>query len=98
MSLRTYRKLAQNNRLANHRLHEACLRLGPGEFEAPRVSFFPTIKMTLNHILTVDWFYVDAVEGGQLGEKAWGERGAVRRHAGAGRSAARSRRAAAAGG
>lgn len=71
ITLRTYRKLAQNNRLANHRLHEACIRLGPGEFTAPRVSFFPTIKMTLNHILTVDWFYVDALEGGQLGEKAW---------------------------
>jgi len=71
ITLRTYRKLAQNNRLANHRLHEACLRVGPGEFEAPRVSYFPTIKMTLNHILTVDWFYVDALEGGQLGSKAW---------------------------
>lgn len=71
MSLRTYRKLAQNNRLANRRLHEACFKLGPGEFEAPRVSFFPTIKMTLNHILTVDWFYVDALEGGTLGPKAW---------------------------
>lgn len=71
MSLRTYRKLAQNNRLANHRLLEACKRLAPGEFEALRVSFFPTIKMTLNHILTVDWFYVDALEGGTLGPKAW---------------------------
>ena len=73
MSLRTYRKLAQNNRLANHRLLEACKALGPGEFEAPRTSFFPTIKMTLNHILTVDWFYVDALEGGTLGPKAWAD-------------------------
>jgi uncharacterized damage-inducible protein DinB len=68
---RTHRKLAQNNRLANRRLLEACKGLGPGEFEAPRTSFFPTIKMTLNHIITVDWFYVDALEGGTLGVKAW---------------------------
>jgi uncharacterized damage-inducible protein DinB len=71
MSLRTYRKLAQNNRLANHRLHDACKALKPGEFEARRTSFFPSIKATLNHILTVDWFYVDALEGGTLGPKAW---------------------------
>ncbi len=71
MTIRTYRKLAQNNRLANYRLHQACLQLAPGEFEAPRVSFFPTIRMTLNHMLTVDWFYVDALEGGTLGPKAW---------------------------
>ncbi|MBW9117884.1 DinB family protein [Rhizobium cauense] len=68
---RTARKLAYNNALANHRLHEACGRLLPGEFEGVRVSFFPSIKATLNHILTVDWFYVDALEGGTLGPAAW---------------------------
>ncbi len=68
---RTARKLAYNNALANHRLHGACSRLMPGEFEAVRVSFFPSIKATLNHILTVDWFYVDALEGGTLGPSAW---------------------------
>lgn len=71
LALRMLRKLAQNNRLANHRLHAACARLQPGEFEAERVSFFPSIKATLNHILTIDWFYVDALEGGTLGPKAW---------------------------
>ena len=69
--VRHYRKLAQNNRLANLRLHTACALLKPGEFEASRVSFFPSIRATLNHILTVDWFYVDALEGGTLGPKAW---------------------------
>lgn len=68
---RIMRKLAQNNRLANYRLLTACLGLQPGEFEAVRVSFFPTLKMTLNHILTIDWFYVDALEGGTLGPRAW---------------------------
>ena len=69
--VRHYRKLAQNNRLANFRLHAACAQLQPGEFEATRTSFFPSIRATLNHILTIDWFYVDALEGGTLGPKAW---------------------------
>lgn len=71
MTQRTFRKLAQNNRLANLRLLTACTALQPGEFEAARVSFFPSLKATLNHILTIDWFYVDALEGGTLGPKAW---------------------------
>ncbi|MBB4566381.1 DinB family protein [Rhizobium leucaenae] len=69
--IRVFRKLAYNNALANTRLHQACSALQPGEFEAKRVSFFPSIKSTLNHILTVDWFYVDALEGGTLGLKAF---------------------------
>lgn len=68
---RVFRKLSYNNALANHRLLAACASLHPGEFEAKRVSFFPSIKSTLNHIITVDWFYVDALEGGTLGAKAW---------------------------
>jgi uncharacterized damage-inducible protein DinB len=71
MTVRHFRKLAQNNRLANLRLLTACTALQPGEFEAPRTSFFPSIKATLNHTLTIDWFYVDALEGGTLGPKAW---------------------------
>ncbi|SCB28665.1 DinB family protein [Rhizobium multihospitium] len=69
--VRSFRKLAYNNALANVRLYRACTLLQPGEFEAKRVSFFPSIKATLNHILTVDWFYVDALEGGTLGLKAF---------------------------
>ena len=53
---------AFNNAWANHRLLGACARLSAGEFEAPRTGFFPSIKATLNHNLTVDWFYVDALE------------------------------------
>lgn len=68
---RVFRKLARNNTLANLRLHEAVARLQPGEFEAKRTSFFPSIHATLNHILIIDWFYVDALEGGTLGPKAW---------------------------
>jgi uncharacterized damage-inducible protein DinB len=69
--LGTYRTMARNNAWANHRLLAACARLTQDEFEATRTSFFPSIKATLNHILIIDWFYVDALEGGWLGPKAW---------------------------
>jgi uncharacterized damage-inducible protein DinB len=54
--------MAANNAWANHRLLESCGRLSREEFEARRTSFFPSIKATLNHIITVDWYYVDALE------------------------------------
>jgi uncharacterized damage-inducible protein DinB len=69
----TYRAMARNNAWANHRLLATCAGLSQQEFEAERVSFFPSIKATLNHILTIDWFYVDALEGGWLGPKAWAD-------------------------
>ena len=53
---------AYNNAWANHRLLKACAQLTEAEFQATRVSFFPTIQSTLNHILTCDWFYLDALE------------------------------------
>lgn len=71
--VRGFRKLAYNNALANYRLHQACRQLLPGEFEAARVSFFPSIKATLNHILVVDRFYIDALQGGRLGPAAWAD-------------------------
>ena len=59
---------AYNNAWANYRLLEACGQLTPEEFAAKRTSFFPSIKATLNHILTVDWYYVDALERSLAGE------------------------------
>jgi uncharacterized damage-inducible protein DinB len=59
---------ARANRLANHRLDAACLRLSHDEWIAPRTSFFPSIAATLNHILIVDWYYLDALEEGGRGE------------------------------
>jgi uncharacterized damage-inducible protein DinB len=70
----TYRAMAYNNAWANHRLLGACLRLPQADFVGPRTGFFPSIAATLNHILIVDWFYVDALEGGWLGPKAWADR------------------------
>ena len=62
---------ARNNAWANLRLLNACARLSQEEFEARRTGFFPSIKATLNHILVIDRFYVDAMEGGRLGPAAW---------------------------
>ena len=63
-------RMACNNAWANHRLLSACLRLSPAAFTATRTSFFPSIAATLNHNLTVDWYYVDALERWQRRSEA----------------------------
>ena len=69
-----YRAMAYNNGWANHRLLTACERLSQADFVAPRTGFFPSLRATLNHILIIDHFYVDAMEGGTLGPAAWADR------------------------
>jgi uncharacterized damage-inducible protein DinB len=69
-----YHALAHNNAWANHRLLTTCAALSQEEFVAMRTGFFPSLRATLNHILIVDWFYVDAMEGGTLGPAAWADR------------------------
>jgi len=54
--------MAYQNAWANQRLLAACSQLSQEDFAAPRTSFFPSLKATLNHNLTVDWYYVDALE------------------------------------
>ena len=68
---RPYRQLARNALLANRRIYTAIAALHPGEWQARRTSFFPSLKATLNHIYTVDLFYIDAVQGGTLGLAAF---------------------------
>jgi len=70
-NVQTFRAMAYNNAWANHRLFATCEKLTPEDFAARRTSFFPSIQATLNHNLTIDWFYVDALEGGDLGPRAW---------------------------
>ena len=48
-------------------------RLSPDEFTAKRTGFFPSLRATLNHILIIDHFYVDAMEGGTLGPAAFAD-------------------------
>jgi uncharacterized damage-inducible protein DinB len=69
-----FRAMAHNNAWANHRLLTACLRLPQDAFTAKRTGFFPSLRSTLNHILVIDRFYIDAMEGGTLGPKAWANR------------------------
>lgn len=64
------RRMARNNLWSNDRLYRAVLQLKPGEFEAERTSFFPSIKETLNHILAVDHLYLDFLEQGRVGAAA----------------------------
>ena len=63
--------MAGNNLWSNDRLYRAVLALKPGEFEAERTSFFPSIKATLNHILAVDHLYLDFLEEGGVGAAAY---------------------------
>ena len=62
-----FREMALNNAWSNQRLLSACAKLSDAAFAAERVSFFPSLKATLNHILIVDWYYIDALEAGGRG-------------------------------
>jgi uncharacterized damage-inducible protein DinB len=53
--------MAGNNAWSNHRLLTACKELTAEEFAAPRTGFFPSLRATLNHILWVDIYYIDAL-------------------------------------
>ncbi len=54
---------ARANRLANQRLLSALATLSEADFHAPRVSFFPSLALTLNHVLNVDHYYLAALHG-----------------------------------
>lgn len=64
---RHFSRMARNNLWSNDRIHRAVAALQPGEFEAARTSFFPSIRETLNHILSVDLYYLDMIEEGGQG-------------------------------
>jgi uncharacterized damage-inducible protein DinB len=65
------RTQAHANRLANHRLHAAMGVLSRAEYEAPRISFFPSLAKTLEHILAVDRYYLAALRGASNAECEW---------------------------
>ena len=56
-----FRLMARNNAWSNYRLHQAMAVLGHDEYMAKRTSFFPSLHLTLNHILIADWLYLDAL-------------------------------------
>jgi uncharacterized damage-inducible protein DinB len=57
------RVMARNNLWSNDRLLGACAQLSREELHAPRTGFFPSILLTLNHILRVDAYYLGELEG-----------------------------------
>jgi len=65
--VRHHADMARNNAWSNARLYRACLTLSDDEFAATRVSFFPSLQLTLNHILLVDRYYIDALVDGGAG-------------------------------
>ena len=54
---------AHANRLANRRLQGALAHLSTSELHSKRISFFPTLIGTLNHLLAVDRYYIAALHG-----------------------------------
>lgn len=62
---------ARANRLANRRLLAAVATLPDAEFHAPRTSFFPSLALTLNHILNVDHYYIAALHGDAAMRDIW---------------------------
>jgi uncharacterized damage-inducible protein DinB len=58
-----FRAMARNNAWFNARLHGACAQLSEDEFAAERTSFFPSLQLTLNHILVVDRAYLADLNG-----------------------------------
>jgi uncharacterized damage-inducible protein DinB len=73
---RPFRQLARNAFLANSRLSRSCLSLAPGEWEAPRTSFFPSLKETMLHLVNADPYYIDTFRGAQLGPATVAQAGA----------------------
>jgi len=63
--------MAENNAWSNEVLHRALSGLTDGEVKATRTSFFPTIHLTLTHILLVDWFYIDGLTESGRGRAAF---------------------------
>jgi uncharacterized damage-inducible protein DinB len=64
-------RMAQNNAWANLRLHAAVSQLPVAAFRLARTSFFPSLAETLNHILEVDLYYLDALEEGGKGRRVF---------------------------
>ena len=62
-----FRLSARNNRYANAMIAEACAELGETGVWAKRVNFFPSIGATLNHLIAIDRYYLDALEEGPAG-------------------------------
>ncbi len=66
-ALHILRRFAENNAWSNLRMYRACQQLSAEEYTATRTSFFPSIRLTLEHLVLVDLYYLDGLVGGGLG-------------------------------
>ncbi len=64
-------QMARNSAWANDTLFDVILPLDSRVLHLPRPVFFGSIIATLNHIHSVDLFYIDALEGGGLGREVY---------------------------
>jgi uncharacterized damage-inducible protein DinB len=71
--MQVFRAMAENNAWSNHRLLTVVEALGDEAFRAKRTGFFPSLHATLNHILSVDLYYLDALTGGGVGLQVFEE-------------------------
>lgn len=67
---RMFAAMAYNDAWANHRLAKSVAELTHEELVATRTSYFPSLRATLNHLVTVAWLYVDALERAYDGREA----------------------------
>ena len=64
MDLPAYLRIqAHANALSNCRLGAALCNMGDAEWQAARSGFFPSLALTLNHVLAVDLYYIGALHG-----------------------------------
>lgn len=72
---RPLRRMARAAALANARLAAACAGLGRDAWEAPRPAFFPSLRLTLEHLLDAERWYAGEVWGAAF-DVPEGDRGA----------------------
>jgi len=68
------RSLFGFNAWANRRVLDACAALTPEEFTKPAPSSFPTVRDTLQHIMGVEWLYLERLHDRYPTELLPGER------------------------
>ena len=64
---------ARNNAWSNTRLSRACAGLSSEAFVAPRISFFPSLRQTLQYILFVDRCHLADLTGVGRATVSWAE-------------------------
>ena len=62
-TLEVFHSLARYNRIANHRLYEACAQIGEEDYRRQRAGSFGSIHALLNHNLLADRIWMSRFSG-----------------------------------